>query len=227
MKTVKFKDLPGKVQGFVNRMIGKVFDPNDNIPLNWLHSIVNWSKATDEERLAYARWKYPIGVKFIDYQTNGTLTSAGKSFSLAWFYDYAKNKWAEIISEPEKIDWSKANKDNIPLEDEPGGEEPTFKAGDEVDVKNYEALWVNGAETSKIIHINGDSAWVINSQFSRGIIVPLCDLRLSHNNDVYREMAKEFLREKVYEFENLSYHTIEKQGLIELVTEAIKKGKEL
>ena len=94
-----------------------------------------------------------------------------------------------------------------------------FKAGDEVEYQ--------GSTISKVVHVFDGMAWIKNADQKYGSLVDLSNLRKPDPDKVYREIAKEFLREKVYSFDNLEHFTVPKQGLIELIIEAIKKGKEL
>lgn len=232
MKT-EFTKLPKGVQEFINREGLGCYFFDGEISLKMLHTLKEWSKATDEERLAYAYWKYPRGVKFIDQETNGALTSAGESFSIAWFYDFKTHKWAEIIEEKEeKIIFNSSDisdldkkeiermlKESVKTPFILSNPEPIFKAGDEVEYQ--------GSTISKVIHVFDGMAWIKNADQKYGSLVDLSNLRKPDPDKVYREIAKEFLREKVYSFDNLEHFTVPKQGLIELIIEAIKKGKEL
>lgn len=110
MKTeVKFRELPEKVQGFLMRMFGVL----NSIGLDWLHNLPEWSQATDDERLAYAEWRYKDGVRYnypdapwLGDRTAQGLIRIGKDSNIVddifTIYEHEKNKWAEIISEPEE-----------------------------------------------------------------------------------------------------------------------------
>lgn len=222
MKTVKFKDLPEKVLEFCNRIgyawIGNIVDTE------WLHTKADWSKATDEERLAYAEWRYKKGISYIPIRggvvsvvSNGEMlvfnndclheSLNGESIiNEADCYNLVYDgKWAEIISEPKK-------------------EEPTFKAGDEVEVRIKD--WSENEWRNRIY-----GCFLFDSHWCRfkddNYLFKFDEIRKPDPDKVYREMAMEFLHEKVYSFENLEQFMMLKQGLIELTTEAIKKVKEL
>lgn len=230
MKTVKFKELPEKVREFLQREYAFAFILSDSVELDWLHKINEWSKATDEERLAYAEWRFPKGKKFKKlnlFRDGGKeivssgeieISSAGIDVdgNFLYYVDVNSsdptqvNKWAEIIEE--------VNVDFNPKSGHWLGE-PTFKAGDEVEYQ--------GSTISKVVHVFDGMAWIKNADQKYGSLVDLSNLRKPDPDKVYREIAKEFLREKVYSFDNLEHFTVPKQGLIELIIEAIKKGKEL
>lgn len=238
MKSVKFKALPLKVRRFVNRMIGKVFDQNDNIPLNWLHSIVNWSKATDEERLAYAEWKYPKGTKitciynpshygFVEFHklnSQGWIYSCGGSVPNIARYIYARGKWASIISEPEKEDFEmnasiKRDVEQVLAEDS----EPTFKAGEYVEgiyagEGSYGEFWFTGGKTK-------DEGRFICEDKHGGLLF-FTEIRKIDPDKTYREIAKEMIgNARVHEFTSIEYITVESAE--SMLIEALKKGKEL
>lgn len=131
MKSVKFKELPEKVQTFLyeNQHSLGYFCPENDIQLNWLHNISIWDKATDEERLAYAEWRYNFGVRLKDAyddeeydlklrdtifylekdprSPHDILLTRHEHHTDITIYDSDKNKWAEIIEEPEKEDTDK------------------------------------------------------------------------------------------------------------------------
>lgn len=139
MKTVKFKDLPEKVQEFLKRN-GTTYCSDGVVDLSWLHALPLWRCATDEERLAYAEWRYPKGTKFkrlipdyetyicfgeprlaiYDHQNNWIFDGDGVAI-----YDSDKNKWAEIIEEPFNL-----------TDTGDFRSEPEFKAGEIVEVWN-------------------------------------------------------------------------------------------
>lgn len=151
MKRVQFKDLPEKVQGFLLREFfkqnGKYVLATDVIRLDWLHPLPLWSLATDDERLAYAEWRYKIGVRLKDayddeeydlklrdtifylekdpMSPHDILLTRHEHHTDITIYDSDKNKWAEIIEEPFNL-----------TDTGDFRSEPEFKAGEIVDVWN-------------------------------------------------------------------------------------------
>lgn len=229
MKTVKFKDLPEKVQEFLVRVLRFNKDGQGGVLTDWLHTIHEWSKATDEERLAYAEWKYPKGTKVKAYNTNTNLNDfivegyfvsnqpivscASTSSKSRTLYRLIENRWATIISEPEKEDFEmnasiKRDVEQILAEDS----EPTFKAGDEVVYQ--------GSTISKVIHVFDGMAWIKNADQNYGSLVRLSDLRKYEPDPdkVYREIAKEIM-DRYIERDN--------KRIEQILIEALKKGKEL
>ena len=247
MKTVKFKDLPGKVQTFLyeNQHSLGYFCPENDIQLNWLHNISIWDKATDEERLAYAEWKYPKGTKiaciynpshygFVEFHklnSQGWIYSCGGSAPNIARYIYARGKWAEIISDSEKKEIERMLRESKhkPLISS-ASKEPTFKAGDEVDcfVENgSEKEWIPAIFYAKAFHEKRPwkECYVVAYK-NTGNVDIVTELRKPDPDKVYREMAKEMIgNARVHEFTSIEYITVESAE--SMLIEALKKWKGL
>lgn len=216
MRIVKFKDLPEKVREFLLREYFGFAGDYDEIGLIWLHAKAGWSKAKDEERLAYAEWKYPKGTKFKPAhvpnsshvcEASGKFTIMSENFIYdpSCFYNnllihhfWYEGKWAEIIEEEE---------------------EPTFKAGDEVEYQ--------GSTISKVIHVFDGITWIKNADQKYGSLVDLSNLRKPDPDKVYREIADDILSRKSYEFATIKEFSLKRNELLNLLIEALKKGKDL
>lgn len=211
MKTVKFKELPEKVREFLQREFACAFVSTDTVQLDWLSTLKEWSKATHDERLAYAEWRYKDGDTIGKWSGEGFFTLK-KPFKI-WegnvldqngvcVYSESHSKFAEIIED----------------EVEEKEEEPTFKAGDEATLDGSDANTV-----FKIVHIQDGRAWIKTEGMMFGRLVMLYRLRKPAPDKVYIEIAKEILKK---------WDLIEDDGYVDpdvlsCVIEAIKKGKEL
>lgn len=95
-------------------------DPRSSMLAETAFKLIDWTKATDEERLAYAEWRYPKGTQFKCVLLHGQgkvesyvlndekIFCAGGSNEKGFaMYVYANGKWAEIISEPEEKECDK------------------------------------------------------------------------------------------------------------------------
>jgi len=256
MKTVKFKDLPEKVQTFLyeNQHSLGYFCPENDIQLNWLHNISIWDKATDEERLAYAEWRYKFGVRLKDAyddeeydlklrstifylekdprSPHDIMLTRNERHTDITIYDSDKKKWAEIIEEPEKEDVEmnasiKRDVEQVLAEDS----EPTFKAGDEVEVShngliyNDENYFFTGGTTAKGLYICEGAS-------KNGALYAFQHIRKPDPDKIYRAIAKEMMTKEGigdivwYTHVGISLDKIESM-LIEALIEALKKGKGL
>lgn len=227
MKTVKFKDIHEKVQGFLNRVFDANFPSSYKLDLDWLHALPFWSRATDEERLAYAELRYPKGTKIErlipDYETYicfGEPRLAIYNYQNNWIfdgdgigiYDPDKNKWAEIIEEPFNLTDTGAF-----------SSEPEFKAGDEVDHKFVNSEWLSeglrftGGVTSQGLYICEDK---------HGSIKQCEQIRKSDPDKHLREIAKEIAMSfpTLIYCEETHFH---EQSVEQMLIEALKKGKSL
>lgn len=226
MKTVKFKDLPYKVQNFLVRTSTNVYMEYSIINLDALHSEYDWSKATDEERLAYAEWKYKDGTKFVLHNgymvevTEGAITTTylpkpietviyapvlGSPSSNSHEMIYNGAKWAEIVEEKE---------------------EPIFKAGDGVDHKYINSEWLSNG----LIFTGGiTSCGLYLCEDKHGNIRQCERIRKPDPDKVYREMAKEMIERYVNQINkhNHNEHIFVDDDCENMLIEAIKKGKEL
>lgn len=236
MKTVKFKELPKKVISFLMRDVGLFYQDDYKIELDWLHTLREWSKATDEERLAYAEWRYRKGVSYSPIRGGvGNVVSGGEMsivgggiihetengssiVNSAQHYNliYTDGNWAEIISEPEKK--------HRPIKCSPQvNPEPEIKAGDEVEVSDDGEKWVTGVF---IIYVNN----IPFIQKDAYTLIGYNHIRKPDPDKELRGIAKEIMKsDELFEwkskentFTNLSMNEIES-----MLIEALKKGKEL
>jgi hypothetical protein len=102
-----------------------------------------------------------------------------------------------LLPKEEPIDWSKASKDNIPVEEpEPTQEISTqpenlstpvqeIKAGDE-------AIDTRFDELGDVLHIIGDEAWFQRKDRTTGAVVPLSKLRKVEPTKTQEEMDREW-----------------------------------
>lgn len=250
MKTVKFKELPEKVQTFLyeNQHSLGYFYPENDIQLNWLHNISIWDKATDEERLAYAEWRYKFGVRLKDAyddedydlklrdtifylekdprSPHDILLTRHSHDTDITIYDSDKKKWAEIIEEPEKEDFEmnasiKRDVEQVLAEDS----EPTFKAGEYVEgiyagEGSYGEFWFTGGKTK-------DEGRFICEDKHGGLLF-FTEIRKIDPDKAYRAIAKEMMAKEG--IDDLGQHTPVEilSGKIEsMLIEALKKGKGL
>lgn len=147
MKTeVKFRELPEKVQKFIGRIFG-LYD-QFTVQLNWFHTLPEWKDATNEERMAYAEWRYPVGVVFKNplpehpfdigqssgkfmFTDNGI---ADEAVDGSCVYDNRSGKWAEIVSLPDIKEASPEVQQEF-VKANPGMQHvEEFQAGEVVDV---------------------------------------------------------------------------------------------
>ena len=184
----------------------------------------DWSKATDEERLAYAEWRYKKGmnvncaydyrkyniVDFIYTKDNTHPKDIWVNDGLLCLYDSGENKWAEIIEE--------VNVDFNPKSGHWLGE-PTFKAGDEVEYQ--------GSTISKVIHVFDGMAWIKNADQKYGSLVDLSNLRKPDPDKVYRGIAKGLMKTTYRCITDNGIRYIDSKDVEQMLIEAIKKCKEL
>lgn len=229
MKTVKFKELPEKVQTFLyeNQHSLGYFCPENDIQLNWLHNISIWDKATDKERLAYAEWKYPIGTKYVavmvsDIRSGGKIHTAahapiattvapeGNTIEVGVGYVYSDaTGWAEIVGESEK-------------------EEPKFKAGDMVEgrMKNWqEDVWTG----EKLIYTGAKTkSGLFICEYADGEVACFIAIKKTDPDKKYKDAAKEMMtKEGIGDIGGYTHVGISPGKLESMLIEALKKGKEL
>lgn len=251
MKSVKFKDLPDKVRGFISRLNGAIYDEN----LDWLHEWDKWSLATDDERLAYAEWMYKFGVRLKDAyddeeydlklrdtifylekdprSPHDIMLTRNEHHTDITIYDSDKKKWAEIIEEPDALTKAKqALHDHIQSNPEKVKQDldkmrdlsNEFKAGDEVDGQHNSRFYTD----ESFIYTGGKNTKgeFICEQKVTGRLFAFTEIRKIDPDKVYREIAKEIIgNARVHEFTSIEYITVESAE--SMLIEALKKGKGL
>lgn len=249
MKTVEFKDLPNKVRGLIIRLNDSIYNEDYRIDLYCLHKWNKWSQATDEERLAYAEWRYKFGVRLKDAyddeeydlklrdtifylekdprSPHDIILTRHEHHTDITIYDSDKNKWAEIIEEPEKEDEiiEEFVDDFTNKMTELGSKfKPEFKAGDEA------VLDGSGAKTVfTIIHIFDGMAWIKYESMMFGRLVMLHRLRKPDPDAKLKEIASEIIANEgllFTQFENF-VTGLSNDRLKKMLIEALKKGKSL